>query len=75
MKKDPLLSFYFDESSGNALVRYNEKADGRFSPADLAELAERSPDATRMQQGCSKELRMAAGLRPNSDFAGKSRDH
>ncbi|MCQ4638184.1 hypothetical protein NE619_15725 [Anaerovorax odorimutans] len=37
LKKDPLLSLFLDESSGNALVRYYTKLNRRFF------LLERSP--------------------------------
>ncbi|MCQ4637850.1 hypothetical protein NE619_14035 [Anaerovorax odorimutans] len=64
MKKDPLLPLFFDERSGNSLVHYNAKLDKRFF-------------SDRKRFRCGREHSMALGLdlRPNSNFAGKSRDH
>ncbi|MCQ4636985.1 hypothetical protein NE619_09600 [Anaerovorax odorimutans] len=45
MKKDPLLSLFFDESSGNSLLRYYAKGERPFLPG-------------RTQPEYSRELRI-----------------
>ncbi|MCQ4636503.1 hypothetical protein NE619_07160 [Anaerovorax odorimutans] len=44
MKKDPLLPFLFDESSGNDLIHYYAKVRRRFFPT------ERGPEATESSE-------------------------
>ncbi|MCQ4637550.1 hypothetical protein NE619_12505 [Anaerovorax odorimutans] len=69
MKKDPLLPHFLNKRSENNLARYNAKLNRSFFLAELEQ------NAGKTQPCYSREQRMVLGLRPNPNFAGKSRDH
>ncbi|MCQ4636431.1 hypothetical protein NE619_06795 [Anaerovorax odorimutans] len=54
LKKDPLLPLFFNERSGNDLMRYNAKLNMDVSYlaglTELVELAERRPDAAESSE-------------------------